>query len=78
MGSATTGVSTADWPAHSSPDTTNNLPLDLSESLGVLQSYAVSDEDNFLYPCYIAGGGDPICQELMFSLERRPTSTAQP
>jgi hypothetical protein len=57
MGNGITGHNTSDWPAHSSPDTTNDLPLDLTESLGVLQSFAVADEDNFLYPCYIAGGG---------------------
>jgi hypothetical protein len=31
-----------------------------------LQSFAVADEDNFLYPCYIAGGGaGAIPYELM-------------
>lgn len=64
-GSATTGVSTADWPAHADPDTTNNLALDLTESNGVLASYPVADENNFVYPCYVAGGGQPIPYELM-------------
>jgi Putative phage tail protein len=57
LGSAITGETTADWPAASTPDTTNDLALDLTESNGTLQSYDVSDEDNFLYPCYVAGGG---------------------
>jgi Putative phage tail protein len=66
VGNGITGHNTSDWPAHSSPDTTNDLPLDLTESLGVLQSFAVADEDNFLYPCYIAGGGaSAIPYELM-------------
>jgi putative tail protein len=65
VGSAITGVSTADWPAASDPDSTHNLPLDLTESLGVLESYQTSDEDNALYPCYIAGGGQPVPYELM-------------
>lgn len=64
-GSAITGASTADWPAAPDPDSTNNLPLDLTESRGTLQSYQTSDEDNALYPCYIAGGGQPIPYELM-------------
>jgi Putative phage tail protein len=66
IGSAITGVSTADWPAAADPDTTNNLALDLTESNGVLQSYQASDRDNFLYPCYVAGGGSyAIAYELM-------------
>ena len=66
-GNAITGVSTADWPASaSSPDTTHDLALDLTESLGTLASYQVSDEDNSVYPCYIAGGGTyAIPYELM-------------
>jgi hypothetical protein len=55
LGSAITGESMADWPADSSPDTSNDLPLDLTESNGILQSYAVSQEDNFAYPCYVSG-----------------------
>jgi len=55
MGSAVTGFLTADWPAAADPDTTNDLLLDLTESHGTLDSYAVSDEDNFVYPCYVAG-----------------------
>ncbi len=65
-GNATTGVTTADWPAASDPDTVNNLPLDLTESNGSLLSYLESDEDNFVYPCYVAGGGgSSIPYELM-------------
>jgi putative tail protein len=56
VGSAITGVTTADWPADTDPDTTNDLALDLSESNGVLLSYQVADEDNFTYPCFVAGG----------------------
>lgn len=66
VGNGITGVSTADWPAASDPDTTNDLALDLTESLGTLASYQTSDEDNFLYPCYVAGGGAfTIPYELM-------------
>jgi hypothetical protein len=66
VGSAITGVSTADWPAHADPDTTDNLALDLTESLGVLLSYDAIARDNFQYPCYIAGGGSySIPYELM-------------
>lgn len=64
-GSGITGVSTADWPLGTDPDTAHDLPLDLTESLGVLASYQTSDEDNFVYPCYMAGGSGPIPYELM-------------
>lgn len=65
VGSAVTGVSTSDWPAGTDPDTTHNLALDLTESNGTLLSYAVSDENNAVFPCYVAGGGQPIPYELM-------------
>lgn len=65
-GSAITGTLEAEWPAAADPDTTNNLEVDLAESAGVLDSYAVTDEDNFLYPCIVAGGGaSAIPYELM-------------
>lgn len=56
IGSAITGKTTNDWPAGTDPDTVNDLAVDLSESLGSLPSFAVADEDNFLYPCYVEGG----------------------
>jgi len=57
--SAVTGVTTADWPAAADQDTTNDLPLDLTESLGTLASYQVADEDAFTYPCWVNGGSSP-------------------
>lgn len=66
IGNGITGDTTADWPAAADPDTTNNLAVDLTESLGALASYPVSDEDAFKYPCYVAGGGSSaIPYELM-------------
>jgi hypothetical protein len=65
QGNAVTGASTGDWPAATSPDATNDLPLDLSESNGVLASYQTADEDNFVYPCYVAGGAGGINYEIM-------------
>jgi hypothetical protein len=64
-GNGITGVTTADWPIASDPDTTNNLPLNLTESLGTLSSYSTADRDNFTYPCYIAGGTASIPYGLM-------------
>lgn len=64
-GNAVTGVTTADWPPANDPDTTHDLPIDLTESLGSLISYQVADEDNFVYPCYIAGGNATIPYGLM-------------
>jgi hypothetical protein len=65
VGSAVTGLTTADWPAASDPDTVHNLAVDLTESNGELLSYAAASRDGFLYPCYLAGGGSPIPYELL-------------
>lgn len=65
QGNATTGKLTSDWPAHADPDMADNLMVDLTESLGQLASYSVEDENNFVYPCYVAGGADGIAYELM-------------
>jgi Putative phage tail protein len=54
-GSAITGVLTADWPGAADPDTANDLAVDLTECLGTLESFATTDEDNFVYPCYVQG-----------------------
>jgi hypothetical protein len=65
LGNAVTGFTVGDWPIANDPDTTNDLSVDLTESLGTLASYAVSDEDNFVYPCYVAGGLTCVPYELM-------------
>lgn len=65
VGNGVTGFTVGDWPAAASPDTTNNLSLDLSESLGTLDSYSTATQDGFVYPCYVAGGGSSIPYELM-------------
>ena len=39
--------------------------MDLTESNGTLASYQAADQDNFLYPCYVAGGNATIPYELM-------------
>jgi len=59
VGNSTTGFLTANWPAASSPDTTNDLSVDLSESNGSLQSFSTVVENNVEYPCYVqsVGGG---------------------
>lgn len=76
-GSATTGVSTADWPAAADPDTTNNLALDLTESNGELVDYTTAEENNFGYPSYIAGGTTAIPYELMAYGTATLTSTSK-
>jgi hypothetical protein len=59
-GSAVTGYTVNDWSAASDPDATNALLVDLTESNGALASYSLSDENNFVYPFYVSGGGDSI------------------
>jgi hypothetical protein len=64
-GNGTTGLLNGSWAAHADPDTTNDLAVDLTESLGTLADYAVADEDNFTYPCYVEDGVTAIPYELM-------------
>lgn len=64
IGNAITGVLTADWPAALDPDTVNDLLLDLTESLGALPTITVADENNFVFPSYVAGP-TPCGYELM-------------
>jgi hypothetical protein len=75
LGNAITGVLAGAWPAAADPDTTNDLLLDLTESRGSLLSYQVSDEDNFLYPCYVQDGTSDIPYELMTYAVANLTST---
>ena len=53
--SATQGVLTADLPPHSSPDATNTLSIDLTESRGQLASVSATDAANLVTLCYIGG-----------------------
>ena len=57
VGSGTTGYLTADWPAAEDPDTTNDLAVDLTESLGTLESFSEDQEDNFVPVSYVSGTG---------------------
>jgi hypothetical protein len=52
---AVQGVLTADLPAHSSPDTTNTLSVDLTESQGQLASVSTIDAANLATLCYVGG-----------------------
>jgi hypothetical protein len=53
--SAAQGVLTADLPLHSSPDVTNTLSVDLSESGGRLASVSAADAANLVTLCYVGG-----------------------
>lgn len=64
-GNATTGLTTNLWPQALDPDTTNNLSVDLTESRGALAQYSVQQEDQFLYPYYVSGGGGVYPFEIM-------------
>jgi hypothetical protein len=64
VGSAITGNVVTDWPAGTDPDTTHDLAVDLTECNGVLDSYAVIDEDNFVYPCYVQGSDVPLVVKM--------------
>ncbi|MBV8506602.1 MAG: phage tail protein [Alphaproteobacteria bacterium] len=53
--SAVQGVLTADLPPHSSPDLTNTLSVDLTESQGQLASVSTADAANLVTLCYVGG-----------------------
>src|SRR5271165_226650 len=53
--SAAQGVLTADLPPHSSPDATNTLSVDLTESQGQLASVSATDAANLVTLCYLGG-----------------------
>jgi hypothetical protein len=52
---AAQGTLTADLPARSSPDTTNTLSVDLSQSQGQLVSVSTTDAANLVTLCYVGG-----------------------
>lgn len=64
QGNADTGVTVGDWPAANDPDTTNDLAVDLTESLGTLDTYSAADRDNFVPLFYVAGGTTCIPYEI--------------
>jgi hypothetical protein len=63
-GPAVMGKTTADWPAAADPDTTNDLPVDLSESGGTLPSVSTTLENTFATLFYVAGGAGSVPYEL--------------
>ena len=52
---AVQGVLTADLPPHSSPDASNTLSVDLTESQGQLASVSTTDAANLVTLCYVGG-----------------------
>jgi hypothetical protein len=64
QGNADTGVTVGDWPAASDPDTANDLSVDLSESLGELDTFSAADRDNFVPLFYVAGGTTCVPYEI--------------
>ena len=52
---AAQGTLIASLPSHSSPDTTNILSVDLTESLGQLISVSATDAANLITLCYVGG-----------------------
>jgi Putative phage tail protein len=52
---ATQGILTADLPVHSSPDATDALSVDLTQSLGQLASVSATDAANLVTLCYLGG-----------------------
>jgi hypothetical protein len=64
QGAAIMGKTTADWPAASDPDSTNDLPVDLTESNGTLPSVSTTLENSFASLFYVSGGFGAVPYEL--------------
>jgi hypothetical protein len=65
VGESLMGLTGGDFPVAADPDTVDDLPVDLSESFGTLDSYSVTYEDAFASLCYIEGGSLCIPYELI-------------
>lgn len=65
QGSSVMGVTTADWPLGVDPEVTNDLPVDLTQSNGVLSSVPVATENAFGSLCYVASPSGTPPYELM-------------
>jgi hypothetical protein len=55
VGRSVMGVTGADFPNHADPDTADDLPVDLTESLETLDSFSTAYEDAFVSLCYLDG-----------------------
>ena len=66
VGRSVMGVTMADFPSHADPDTADDLPVDLTESLETLNSFSTAYEDAFVSLCYVDGSAaGPIPYELI-------------
>jgi hypothetical protein len=65
VGESIMGLTGGDFPVAADPDTTHDLPVDLSESFGKLDSYSVTYEDAFASLCYVEGGSLCVPYELI-------------
>lgn len=68
LGNATTGFSTAPLPhIFSDVDPISDLPVDLTESNGILNSFTVTEEDAFLSSCYLDSAVPPSLFMALFT-----------
>jgi hypothetical protein len=66
VGRSVQGLTTADFPTHVDPDTSDDLPVDLTESLTTLDSFSTAYEDEFVSLCYVEEpGATPLPYELI-------------
>jgi hypothetical protein len=66
LGASDMGVTAGStWPAHSDPDTTNDLAVDLTGSRGTLDSWPQSAADAFVPLCVVDGGAGVIPYEVI-------------
>lgn len=57
LGNSNMGVTTANYPNHTNPDTTDTLSVDLTESSGTLQSWTSAQQTQLVPIALLDGGG---------------------
>ncbi len=65
VGRSKMGLTVGDFPSHADPDTSDDLAVDLTESLETLDSFSTAYEDAFVSICYVEHGSSPLLYELI-------------
>ena len=61
-------VATSNYPSHSDPDGTNTLHVDLTESLGTLESFTAGQRDLFQSLSYLSPGGTVVVNGITLTI----------
>lgn len=61
-------VYSSNYPSHADPDNTNDLHVDLTESLGDLVSFGATQQDQFQSLCWMEGGGTVVVNGITLTI----------